>query len=140
MESKKIDLAALDTAAGGEQGFELQLTNPGTDVALDITINVLGADSDPVVEVERELARKRGKAIEKARRLRVGSPEELEADAIELLVAATIGWKNVELDGTPLTFTKDNARLLYRRFRWIREQVDQAIQDRRNFLPKRATS
>ena len=66
---------------------------------------------------------------------------EIENDTIELLAAVTAGWRgDFVLDGTPLPYTEHNAQQLYRRFAWIREQVDQAVGNRANFLPRSPAS
>lgn len=132
-EKPAFDLAALDTAKGAEEGYELQLTHPKTGEALPARIRVLGADSETFRDKQRELLRRRGERMNRTRRLAV-SPEEAEADSLELLVAATAGWSGLALDGAELPFSGDNVRLVYKRFGWIREQVDAAVSDRANFL------
>jgi hypothetical protein len=139
MEPKKVDLADLDTAKGGEEGFELQLLHPTTGDPLTTKITVLGQDSDTYQDAAREQARKRSVAMRKRRNYQP-STEELDSDFIDLAVAATKGWVDMQVDGKDYPFTVANARLLYRRFKWIREQVESAIGDRNNFLPSAANS
>lgn len=143
MDQKHYDLAELNMASDAEQGYELRLVHPKTDEVLDLTITVLGSDSDAYQDTLRELQRKRAREATKGRRIKLLlSPDEQYADATELLVAATTGWANMTVDGKPLEFSPANARTVYtdRRWRWIREQVDAAINDRANFLPKAASS
>lgn len=136
--AKHVDLSSLDTSRGAEQGFTVALTSPGTGEPLDIEIDVMGADSDQYKDRSRDIQRRRQKAMEKARKLTFASPEEVEADVVELLVAVTTGWRNVEEGGKAVPFSGNAARELYRKYDWIREQVDAAINDRANFLPKAA--
>lgn len=136
---KKNDLSALDTARGAEQGFTIQLRDPAGN-ATDMEITVLGAESDAYVAKEREILRRRQKEAERGRKYKLPALEEIEADALELMVVVTTGWTNIELDGQAVPFNADSARMLYKRFRWIREQVDAAISDRANFLPRAATA
>lgn len=134
-----LDLSALDTAKGAEQGYELTLSHPKTGEPTPMKITVLGADSDAYREKLRDFQRRRADRMNKGRRLSV-TPEEIEAETLEMLVAVTTGWSGFTLDGAPLPFSGDNARTVYRRFSWIREQVDQAVGDRANFLPTSASA
>jgi hypothetical protein len=65
------------------------------------------------------------------------TPEELEAEATDLLVALTHGWFLLAPDGSPidLPFTAENARRIYDKVWWVREQVDEFAADRGNFTP-----
>jgi hypothetical protein len=131
------DLATLDTRKGGEDGATLDLKHPATGQPIGATIALLGADSDAYNDKMLELQRRHMERVRrnpKARR----SPEELLEDAIELLVAVTTGY-DLELDGQKLSFSAMNAQKLYTRFEWIREQADEFIRDRGNFLPKAAS-
>ena len=61
--------------------------------------------------------------------------DRLERKNIDVLVAATTGWRNVSLDGEVLEFSPDNARKVYERILPVREQVQAAINDLENFMP-----
>lgn len=63
-----------------------------------------------------------------------------DADRLELLVACTKGWNGFELNGREFPYTQRNANTLYTRFKFIREQVEEFIADRGNFLPGASTS
>lgn len=90
---------------------------------------------------DSEVARKHNRAIQRRRLAQRGrgriTPEELEAEATELLAALTTGWHLVTLDGQSLDvpFSIENARELYAApsLAWIREQVDEFASDRGNF-------
>jgi hypothetical protein len=130
---EKIDLSQLDSAKGAEKGFTLTLRHPKTDAELPWQVMLLGADSEAYKDRAREFARARAARFTKLRKMQI-SPEELEAEAIELLVVATTGWQGMTRDGQPFEYSNDNARELYRKYPWIREQVDAAVGDRANFL------
>ena len=53
---------------------------------------------------------------------------------IELLVACTLNWAGIRAKGQPLPFSVDNARVIYAKLPWLREQVKAFIEDRANFL------
>lgn len=150
---KPIDLASIDTVAGSNAGFDVQLYNPGTNVDLGITIRVLGKDSDEFQKVSRTQSRKRTAKMTKGGFRNVASMasiEEIEQDGLELLAACTIGWHRIDtddtgkvsgavkdtllIDGNEIPFSVANALMVYERFPWIKEQVDIAIGDRANFI------
>ena len=136
-----IDLATLDTKAAANEGADITLTNPITGEDTDITIRVLGRDSDAFKRVESEQLKRRLEKTRKAKKFSPMSAEEAEEDGFDLLAACTTAWTNVALDGGPLPFSAANALMVYKRFPWIKEQVDQAIGDRAVFtMPQSAAS
>lgn len=90
---------------------------------------------------DSEAARRHNRAIQRRRLAMRGrgriTPEELEAEGVELLAALTTGWRLVTLSGKTLEvpFSPENARELYAApsLAWIREQVDEFAADRSNF-------
>lgn len=128
--SGMTDLAKLDVSAAAEEGAELELLHPVTGKGLGGRIRVVGADSDRYRSAVRSVSSKR---VHKRRRAPL-TPEEVEEEGLDILVKATLEWRDIVVDGETLVFTKDNVRNLYRRFPWIREQVDGFISDRGNFL------
>jgi len=96
-------------------------------------VEVYSADSKVRREHDRAIQRRR---LNMRGRGRI-TPEELEAEAVDLLAALTAGWKLVTLSGDALDvpFSAENARELYAApaLAWIREQVDEFAGDRGNF-------
>ncbi len=96
-------------------------------------IDLYSADSAVAVKHQRAVQRRR---LAMRGRMKI-QPEELEADAIELLAALTAGWKLVSFDGSDLgvEFSQENARELYASpgMAWLRDQVDEFVADRGNF-------
>lgn len=96
-------------------------------------IDVFSADSDRARAHQNAVSRRRLDQRGPARM----TPEELEADAIDLLVALTAGWSLVDLSGASLDvpFSAEAARELYASpgLAWLREQVDAFASDRANF-------
>lgn len=96
-------------------------------------IDLYSADSEIKRRHDRETQRRR---LNTRNRVRI-TPEELEAEGTDLLVALTANWFLLDLDGFPieLPFTPENARRIYDQVRWIRDQVDEFCVDRGNFTP-----
>lgn len=134
-----LDLAALDTTKGAEQGFELQLRHPVSGAPLPLWITIVGTDSDVYQEALRAQQRKRMALLKRGRRHQL-TPEDLEEDSLDLLAAASRSWRSeMKLDGQDFPpFSPAAVKQLYKRFKWSREQVDQAMGDRADFLPRSA--
>ena len=124
-----MDLTQFDVVSPANEGVWMNLEHPVTGEPLDVRIKLAGIDSD---YYKKELRKQQNKKFKKG--FRKLSAEELEADTIELLVACTLDWEGVELEGQALECNPENVRKIYKRFPWIREQVDNFINDRANFL------
>ena len=144
-----MDLSKLNTAKGSEQGYELQLTNPATGADLGVYITVLGRDSLEFKKLQGEHSRKRIAKMHKAGIARGVDVAEIEKETIEVLSACTKSWRTIEtVDGKPvsnpililgkerLEFSRDAAARVYTEYSWIKEQIDAAVADRANFLPR----
>lgn len=103
-------------------------------------IDLYSSDSAVARRHNFNSARRRMNAAGRNQRIRF-SPEELEAEGIDLLAALTVDWYLVSLDGTALNtpFSVDEARELYLN-NWLKEQVDDFVTDRANFPPPSSTS
>lgn len=135
-----FDLNKLDTRKSSETPATLHLRHPATsepivgDDSKPWTIDLLGSDSAPYKGLEH---------VQQARRIQKGfrqgrsalpTPQEVQADAIDLLVKVTVGWSGLILNGEPLAFTEANIRLLYTTYDWVREQASAFVSDRANYL------
>lgn len=130
-----MDLAQLDLTAAANAGAWVDMLHPVTGNALGIRIKVLGKDSDAFRELEEKHQRE---AIEAAKlRKRPADPIAAAKEHGEaMLVACTVAWEGVELDGVALECTPANVKAVYHRFGWLRDQVDLAIGSRANFLAR----
>ena len=67
--------------------------------------------------------------------------EEIETEALDVLVACTKAWHTGDkpelemIEGEWLACTPENVRRVYEELTWMKEQIDQEIGDRNNFLP-----
>jgi hypothetical protein len=140
MQDDVIDLSPLDTKRGAEAGFEVQILHPVTRKPLGLAIGVLGFESDAYQTKSRELRKRFTDQLTAARRAE-RTQEEIDAEVAELLAEVTTYWKpknlsfllNGKIDS--YAFSAANARIVYARFRWLREQIDEKVHDRANFLP-----
>ena len=102
-----------------------------------VTISVVSSDSseytreykDQVTDTISKVAKRAGKGG----KFKV-TGQSVDDDKLELSIACTKGWTGFELNGKPLEFNPKNCRMLYARLPFVREQVEQFINDRGNFL------
>lgn len=137
MESTTIDLDALDTVRGAEQGFDLELRAPNGK-PLPGHLRVRGYDAETYqaksVEQQRRL-------IEKTTSGRMPTPEQLRDEELELAATLILGWTcPFQIKGEPFPYSEVNAQQLLRRYPWVREQVERAARQRANFLPGSASA
>lgn len=147
-------LASLNTKSAAERGVKIDILNPITGAPLGIRFILLGTDSAAYKKAVRDQQTRRIEAAKKNRGMAsLRTPDEAEAEALDILVACTVGWERDVTDdegtvtgvapeiernvGEFLPFTPENARMIYADsgYTWLREQVDREIGDRRNFLP-----
>jgi hypothetical protein len=137
MTKTALDLGSLDTAAACDKGFELELAHPITRAPLGQFITVVGKDSkqfrDHVRRASNDRLRKQATQQRRGKDMEPPTVEQIEAEAIELLVNCTTGFREVNYGG-PLTYSEANARKLYTEQSWVRSQVDEAIGDLENFM------
>lgn len=128
-----MDLNKLDLTKAANAGAWYALKHPVTSEELPMKIKVLGKDSEKFIQLSEEFRRsslddlKANKTTEQ----RMASASEY---GDKLLVACTLEWQGIELDGKKLDCTPENVKLVYKRFNWIKDQIDTAIADRANFI------
>lgn len=137
MSNLPVDLNELDTSLGAEQGYELELVAPNGR-PLPGRIKVRGFDS---ATYQENLDAQQRRVLERTAMRRQATLEDIRDEAIEHSAALVIGWTvPFNLDGEPLEYSAANAKILLKRFPWIREQVERAAGVRANFLPASAGS
>ena len=128
-----FDFSSRDVAAKAEEGAELEVLDPVTSEAVGVYITLAGADSSVHRKASVNISKRRLNG-RKGFRNRGFDPEKMEAENIEVLAACTLSWKGVIVDGAPLPCSRDNAIKMFTRFPWLREQVEQFIGDRSEYL------
>lgn len=106
------------------------MTNPD---GSPMTVTVYGSDGQRFQQARMRKINMRMKL----KRMKV-TGEEVDSEALDLLVAATAAW-HLTFDGKLAEFTPENVRSAYVRFPWLRRQVDEWIADEANFMPASST-
>jgi hypothetical protein len=130
IEAKILDLSNLDVVASASKGAVLEVLHPTLYTKLGIKITLVGADSDRFKNYRRDIQNKR---LQETSAMALNL-DELEDQNLTLLATCTIGWDTMPVDGVDLPFTIDNAKKVYKRFPWLKEQVDNFIGTRANFI------
>jgi len=124
-----LDLKKMNVAEAAEAGSEFELLLPKSNLPTGAFIKVRGPEAKVVrdharrnyaeMEARNSMARKRGKEPEQI------TLEEAETMAINSAVVRVISWRGIAEDGKDIPFTEENARDVFRKHPWIREQVMQ---------------
>lgn len=130
-----MNLNDFDLQAKADQGVEVPLRHPHTNEPLgDAVVVVAGQDSKRYRMARAEQARKLQGRDEPM------TPEEADAVGVEFMAALCLGWRGIELDGKPYSYTPDNARHLFDRYRWISDQCVAKLPDRSSFFVEPSSS
>ena len=136
-----MDLANINTSYTPDDGSVLELRGPDNgplinDDGTPMTITLLGQDSDVVTKARNSVTNR----LLKPRNRGVLTAEGSQADGAMILAKATIAW-NITLGGTKPALTYEAALQLYSnpKLAFIREQADEHIGERANFLKASST-
>jgi hypothetical protein len=128
-----MDLSTLDMAKFADEGSILEVLHPATlDVQYyegePVSIKLLGQDSNAFRQFVQRRARN---AMNKRQKLDI---DKLSSDAAELYATLTIGWHGITEGNQPVECTFDNAKRIYEKHGWLRQQIDEFVSDRANFF------
>jgi len=131
-----MDLSSLRVSS---DAVEMPLVHPSTGLPLEnkdgeeMALLVIGTDHDDYQKLNNELLNKRLKKSAQSRKVSI-TAEEVNAESLQRTVACIVGFKNLQVDGEPLEFSKKNAEALLKEYPAIREQVEEFVAERANFL------
>lgn len=104
------------------------------EVQADVQIDVVSKDSSEYQKVFKKQVTGTIERVQASGGKARVTGDSVQDDKIELLVAVTKGWRGFEMHGKEFLFNPKNARYLYEKFPFIREQIDAFVGDRGNFL------
>lgn len=112
--------------------FDHPLTGEVMDGEDDMVFYVLPPTHDKVQEVERRFRNKLLKNIRKS----IGTAENMDAQAIEVLAACVEKWENVAEGGEAIPCTPQNVRRILAdpELAWIKDQLQGFVNDLQNFM------
>ena len=122
-----LDLVKTDIAAAAEAGVEIELTLPKSNTPTGAFIKVRGEEAEVVrnnarkgynqMQARAAMLRKRGKEDEPM------TLEEAEDNLVESAIVRVIGWRGITEEGKAVEFNAENARRVFKKHPWIRDQV-----------------
>lgn len=136
-----MDLSNISKSVDTDQGAFLHLEHPATGEKLyadkdeqgnpikPIGMYLVGMDSKVYRRKQAEIA---NRALAKKRKQ--VTYEQFDENGTELLAACVVSFQNMVVDEEVMEDPKKQAHPLFLNHRWIREQADEFIGDRRNFF------
>lgn len=109
---------------------ELRIKNPSTGAPTPMLVTLAGPEHPDRKRITFARQRRLRAALSKTGKLQVNDPEDDEAEELDTLVACTLGWQ-----GAPVAYSAAECRRLYGdpKRRWLRDQVQAALQERELF-------
>jgi hypothetical protein len=130
----KLDLSNVMPET--EEGHNMTLADPGTGEPLadeagnPVTILLAGRDSKIYRKAQRTVTNRR---LQK-RGSNTLTAERLESEANEVLSHCTLGWSGIVFQSEEMVCNYINSKKLYDHLPWVKEQVDEFVAERSNFL------
>lgn len=116
--------------------FDYTLVAPNGE-RTDIVLTLAGPTHPVRAAFERKATAKGLRAFNKAGRASLpDDPDELVEKQVERLATFTLDWKNVQIDGQDVPFSREAALKLYGdpRLGWIRDAVNTELAEVANFI------
>lgn len=116
---------------------DIAIVHPITKTPTGAVIIVAGPEHPKRKAILFERQRRMRKLFQKKGQVDMSTdPEDDEAERITDLAACTLGWRGFSADGKELAFSEKAAAELYAKpeLSWLRDQVQEAINDRENFI------
>ena len=129
-ENKMFDIAAYKNEA--QDVATVTIMHPGTGEPTSIKITVASMDSEKYKQISMKVQNEQLKYAMKNRGKTTA--ERIASNSLEILVGATVAWEGLAEGDKPLPCTPENVRRVYTDLPFIKEQVDEFLGDRRNFI------
>lgn len=119
-----------------------ELKHPVDGAPLGVYFQLAGPEHPVRQKLALQYSRDLRRKVQKAGKLVLDDPEDEREQELDFLVAATLGWKGLEVDGAAIDYSTSAARSLYQdsRFAWVRRQVRKALDDVEVFIGSSSTA
>lgn len=149
-----FDVSALGTTQDAEQPVWFEIVSNRDGSPTGVQFQVVGRDSEQYRRLNRRFLNKRFDDMSRTRKMKL-TAEQTEAEGLELLGACVLGFRSrlykrvdgvlvalepeqfesvINIGGNKLTFTKENLKLVFKTVPEMREQLEDFLADRANFL------
>lgn len=113
-----------------EEGITIDIKDASGEIEPGVSITVVGTYS---ATYRKAQSQNRDKFLKQRGGV---DGETLETRSLELTAKCIKGWKGFTSDGKDFPYTKENAIALLSGAPWIREQVEEAMNDHQSFFTK----
>jgi hypothetical protein len=115
---------------------EYELRSPLDSAPLDIWFSLAGPEHSKRKQLGLTYARELRRKINRTGKLTLDDPADDADREVDYLVACTLGWRNLEIEGQSVQCTAAAARTLYEnpKFAWVRRQIKAALDETENFI------
>lgn len=117
------------------EGTWMEVMHPVTSAPTGISIRLVGTDSADYRKVARALQNRRLEKVARQGKVKM-TAEEHEENQLAMLCVCVKEWKGMEKDKKEYPCTPENVRALLSdpQFAWLREQIDEFVGERTNFI------
>ena len=131
--AEPFDIMAFEDA----ESADLRIKHPITGAPTAMVVQLAGPEHSLRRSIVLARQRRMRAQLAKTGAVQMTDPEDDAADDLELLVASTLGWR-----GAAQPYSTAAVRELYAdpRRRWLRDQVQAALDDREAFIARSANS
>lgn len=128
-----MDFSLLNLTEHSNRGAVLDVVGPDGRPLEGVSIRLLGADST-IGRAAQSLMRK-GKTLQQLQEM---SLEDQYKKTTDKIVALTVSWSGIEMNGAEYKCTPENVRELYENpgYEWLRIQVIEFVNGPSNFFVK----
>jgi hypothetical protein len=114
-----------------EEGTVINVRDVSGEIQEGVTITVVGTYSQTY---RKAVNANRDKVLKERRSALDG--DAIDSRTLETAAKCIKGWTGFTADGQPFPYNKENAIALLTEAPWIREQVEEAMNDHASFFPK----
>ena len=129
----KADFDLANLASASEKEATVEILHPKTNESLGIKITVASPDSDKHRKLLQR-AKNTNMQIMQRKGNKGITAEAVDESAMNVVVGSVLRWEGVTWGGTELECTEENVRQVFESLPWIKEQVDDFLNDRANFF------
>lgn len=135
-----MDLSLLNPKKKANTGEPMHLIHPESglpmyhddDINKPVRIFLMGRDSDFYQKVRHKNV---NDSLIAKKRPEPKTSEKIEQETIQLLADLTVGWENLTYDALGINeFSNKNAVAIYTELTWLKEQADEFVSNRKNFI------
>lgn len=127
-----------------DEAQRMPIRHPDTDEIIkndknkEMALLLLGTESKQFKEIERKWANIILQKTNKGKQAM--NYDDIQDQAMDQLLACTVGFENIFFGGKDLPFSRENAQMIYEKWAFIKKAASEFIKDQKNFFKKPSQS